>query len=167
MLPGAIIETVPPKPKHPGGRPTDYKPSYCQELIDFFDIPHYTTKEVITTGKNGFEKVEYVEVPNSLPHLIHFAKKIGVTYETIRAWGKKYPEFSASLKYVKRLNEAMLMDNALKGLYNPTFSIFTAKNKYGWRDEQHIKGSFTQNLVFKLAPGVTVPEGNRLRGVLA
>ena len=30
--------------------------------------------------------------------------------------------------------------NALKNLYNSTFSIFMAKNKFGWRDEQHIKG---------------------------
>lgn len=122
------------------GRPSGYYPEICQELIDFFSVQPFRTKKVITTGKNDYYKEEEVEIANPLPHLVTFARKIGVSYYTIWNWGKIHPEFSDALKEVEKMNERMLMDNALKGLYNSTFSIFTAKNKFGWRDEQYIKG---------------------------
>lgn len=120
--------------------PSKYYPELAQELIAFYDIPHFTIKTVKIYGKNEYCKEEQVEVPNSLPHLITFAMKIGVCTDTLYAWGKVYPEFSEALKKCKELNERMLVDNAMRGLYNASFSIFTAKNKFGWRDEQFLKG---------------------------
>lgn len=108
--------------------PSKYHPGLCAEIVAFFDIKPYREAE---GGK---------EVPNDLPHLVDFAKKIGVSSGTISVWGDKYPEFSEALKAAKELNEKMLAVNALRGLYNSTFSIFMAKNKFGWRDEQHLKG---------------------------
>lgn len=128
------------KAKNPEGRPTSYRPEYCEQVIAFFDVKPYFHREVITTGKNDYTKTETVEVPNDLPHMVDFARKIGVSVDAIRDWDKKYPEFSHSLKIAKEMNEKMLAINALRGLYNSTFSIFMAKNKFGWRDEQYLKG---------------------------
>lgn len=119
--------------------PSKYDPKLCQELVDFFDVEPYEELEVKNHDKNGKEWFTYELRPNDLPHLSGFAKKIGVNTCTLSDWANKYPEFSDALKRAKELNEQMLTVNALRGLYNSTFSIFTAKNKFGWRDEQHLK----------------------------
>jgi len=120
--------------------PSKYRPELCDELLEFFDIPHSRVIKTVTTGKGDFGKVEEKEVANDLPHFVTFAQKIGVSVETLNAWTKTYPEFSEAYSKAKLINERMLASNALKGLYNATFAIFMAKNKFGWRDEQHIKG---------------------------
>lgn len=126
--------------KHAGGRPTKYRPKFAQEILDFYSIEPYREVEVTHTNKKGETWSHFEERANDLPHLINFAKKIGVSYDSINEWEKKYPEFHQSLKQCKLMNEHMLMTNAMKALYNPSFAIFTAKNKFGWRDEQYLKG---------------------------
>lgn len=122
------------------GRPTKYDPKLCEEIINFFDIAPYYERKITTTGKNDYCKEETIDVANDLPHLITFARHIGVSIDTLNEWTRKHPEFSEALKTAKAINERMLAVNALKGLYQSTFSIFMAKNKFGWRDEQHLKG---------------------------
>lgn len=127
------------KAKRPEGRPTSYKPEYCQQIIEFFNIaPHYERIKSVTTFKDGSIKEEKELIANDFPHLITFAQKIGVSHHTLLNWGENHPEFLDALKKCKELNERMLMTNALKGLYNASFAIFTAKNKFGWRDEQYL-----------------------------
>lgn len=150
---------------HAGGRPTDYKPRYCQDIIKFFDVP-FTRERIksVTTYKDGTVKEETEEVANNLPHLISFARKIGVTYETIREWGKVHPEFSVALKEVKQMRERMIESNALTGKFNATFSIFDAKNTLGWRDEQYLKGEGFNNIMQVIIPESYKPKNpnNRL-----
>lgn len=128
------------KKNKPGaGAPTLYKTEYCDKIIKFFDVPHSKIITIRTTGKNDYVKEEEKEIANALPHLIQFARQIGVSHDAISDWAKKYPDFAEALSTAKKINEQMLASNALKGLYNSTFSIFMAKNKFGWRDEQHLK----------------------------
>lgn len=131
----------------PAGQPTKYKPEYCEQLIDFFDIKPSHTRTIVTTGKNDYRKEEQIEVANPLPHIIDFARKIGVTHATILNWGKQFPEFFEALKEIRLLREKIIEQNALRGLYNASFSIFNAKNTLGWRDEQHIKSEHTDKKV--------------------
>lgn len=147
MAHGRAVEVEVKKKTGPKG-PSKYYPELCQEIIDFFDIEEFKTIKIVTTGKNDYCKEEEVEVANPLPHLIDFARKIGVNPGTISEWAKKYPEFSDALKEAKEINERMLTNNALKSLYNPTFSIFMAKNKFGWRDEQHIKTNGPSTVIY-------------------
>lgn len=144
--------------KHAGGRPTEYYPELCEEIVDFFRISPTRTLKIITTGKNDYRKEEEVEVANPLPHIIDFAHKIGVTYATISNWVKKYPEFFDAYKEVKLLREKIIEQNALKGLYNASFSIFDAKNTLGWRDEQHIKSEHTERKVILIKDARAVRE---------
>jgi transposase len=55
----------------PAGRPTDYKPEYCAEAIDY--IGHGKSKEA-------------------------FAGHIGVAVSTVYLWLDKHPEFSEAVK---------------------------------------------------------------------
>lgn len=120
--------------KHPGGRPTKYKPEYCQEIIDFFSVFPYNEKE----GKM---------VANQLPFLSAFARDIGVCHDTLIEWTKIHEEFSESYKNAKELQKEFLITNGLLGLYNPTAFIFTAKNITDMRDKQEHEHSGTVTMM--------------------
>lgn len=116
------------------GRPTKYKPEYCQEIIDFFNIEPY--REVMETYyyKNGESKETVKLVANDLPFISMFAHKIDVSTTAIKRWNEKYPEFSTALKKAKELQQNHLVQNGLQGNYQTAFAIFTAKNITDWRD---------------------------------
>lgn len=121
-----------------GGRPTKYKPEYCQALIDFFDPKEKFKKILIKKGvKKLGTKDEYKIIPAELPTLYKFAKKIGVSptdYHILNNWAKKYSEFSRALEIAKELYKQFLIENGLLGLYNSAFTIFVAKNTTDMKD---------------------------------
>lgn len=133
------------------GRPTKYENSFCDKIVDFFDIePTRTTIEKFYY-KNGDVKEKEIEVANELPFISEFERenKLGIgrcskwakakysdNYEKIELRGKyKYPNFRQAYKEAKELQKNMLIKLALKGLYQGAFSIFSAKNMIGWRDK--------------------------------
>lgn len=123
------------KDKHAGGRPTDYDQKYCEEIIKYFNIePHFETP-VEKQLKNGTVTTSVKFIASDLPTLAGFASKIGVCRDTLNEWETKYPEFSDAIKRCKSFQENILVTNALKGSYNPTFSIFFAKNNMNWKDK--------------------------------
>lgn len=109
----------------PPGRPTKYKPKYCEEIIKFFDVEH--TKIV---GDR--------EVGNDLPTFQRYAHSIEVHVDTLHEWKKVYPDFSESYKKAQQLQEAMWLANSMKGLYPGSFTIFAGKNMFGWRDKKEM-----------------------------
>jgi len=134
--------------KNTMGRPTVYKPEYCQELLDYFSIPAYNILEV---RDNAGNVKEVKPIPNLFPTLARFACNIGVTRETLHDWATKenedktlrYPDFSYAYKKAKEYQEANLVEGALSGAYAQAFAIFTSKNVLGWKDktEQELTGS--------------------------
>jgi len=128
--------------KHPGGRPTKYKPEYCEQIVKFFACPkNERVVKSITTGKNEYEKTEYTTIPNELPTFAKFARSIGVAYDTVCDWVKVHPEFLHAHNEAKRLQEEFLIDNGLAGLYPPASYIFTAKNITTMRDKTEVEHS--------------------------
>lgn len=127
--------------KHSAGRPTEYRPKYCKEIINFFNIEPYRSflKKTITK-KNGEVIKEYEERGATCPFIGQFARKIGVSPSSILRWEKKYPEFRSALKVAKNIQEELIAINGLNNSYNASFSIFTLKNVAGWRDVKDIKG---------------------------
>ncbi len=123
----------------PAGRPTKYDPKYCDEILEYFDIEAYREVDVLTTDKKtGREYINSELRANDLPFFSGFARKIGVNGDTLVEWSHVYPEFSAAYKEAKELQTQILATNALQGLYNPSFAIFTAKNISGWRDQKEM-----------------------------
>ena len=107
-------------------------------MFDFFNISHTFDKEIISYDKDGNEKISYVEKANILPTFEKFAVNIGVCRDTLDAWTKEYKEFSDTYKKCKNLQKDMLNDLAMRGFYNPTYTIFVAKNITDMRDKQEI-----------------------------
>jgi hypothetical protein len=133
--------------KHPGGRPTKYKPEYCKAIIKFFSIPpnRKEVMEVSTSqgvsakgGTSDFRKEKYQLVPNDPPFFEDFATSIGVSDDTIVNWAKRYPEFLAAYNKAKFLQKRFLIINGLAGCYPPASYIFTAKNITDMRDKQEV-----------------------------
>lgn len=121
------------------GAPSFYKPEYCQKIIEFFDVP--PVREIPETWYNpdGSVKRESMKlVANPPPHIGGFARSIGVSKTAVYDWARKYPEFAYSVAHAHDMRRAMIIDNALAGLYNPLFAKLAAANMFGWHDRQDV-----------------------------
>lgn len=105
------------------GRPSKYKPVYCNEVI-----------ETMATGLS----------------LTAFAGVIGVSRDTVNAWQHEYPEFSDAVKTAKA-KRTMTLERQMLAMENGpavTARIFALKNAAPeeWREKQHIEHSVTGEL---------------------
>lgn len=97
------------------GRPTEYKPEYCEMLIEAAD--------------RGLT-------------LMAFAGSIGKCYNTVYNWGEKYPDFAAAREIADAKFDAYweerLRNIAETGKGNPVTVFFILKNRlpHYWRDVQ-------------------------------
>lgn len=132
-----------PMTKNEIGRPSTYNIKYCKEIEDFFDVPH--TIQKTKSNKDGDSYT--TEEPNTLPTFERFAVNIGVHRETLRNWCDKHDEFFVAYKKAQNLQKDMLVDLGLKGLYNSTFTIFTAKNITDMKDKQYIDETSKRSIV--------------------
>lgn len=147
------------------GRPTSYRPQYAVELIEHMMVDKFEKEtieeEIKYSAKTGIkvsEKRKFKMIPNDLPTLEGFARKIGVTYRTLLNWAEaveddaaeipvyKYPDFFQAYNIAKQLQKEFLIDNGLKGNYPPAAYIFTAKNVTDMTDRQIIE---TEDAQFK------------------
>jgi hypothetical protein len=116
------------------GRPSKYKPEYCQQIIDFFCIePTHEVKQTFIT-KAGIKEVTK-NVPSFYPTIEKFAFTLGVMTETIVAWTKEYPEFFTAYTRAKEMQKNVLLQNALMGGYSEGFAKFLAINNHGMKEK--------------------------------
>jgi hypothetical protein len=108
------------------GRPTEYKPEYCQQLVTYF------TEQVAAS---------------KLPFLSKWAREeAGVCEQTALRWVEAHEEFSEAYKKAKDMQKECLIENALTGKFQQTFAIFTAKNITDMRDVQETKNQTDFNI---------------------
>lgn len=105
------------KVKRPVGRPSKYRPEYCDMVVE-----HMSEGASLTS----------------------FAAEIDVSRETISEWSRVHPEFSVAVKKGKAKCaawwERLGRTGAMGGDVNPTLVIFGLKNMSpdDWRDKQEI-----------------------------
>lgn len=142
------------------GRPTKYDVKYADDLIKFFQqdrYMRYIKAEKIVTKKDGTQEKFYTYdyMPNDLPTLDKFARSIGVNGDTLVEWASsrypkdhedkekagqlKRPKFSAAYQEAKLLQKEFLVDNGLRGMYNPTAFVFVASNFTDMRQKENPK----------------------------
>ena len=128
------------------GRPSKYKPEYCEEIIKFFDYSPYREVEIphYQAGKLQYKDTKLL--PNEPRFISDFAHSIGVHIDTLYEWAKKYPEFSEALKIANSKNQNIHIKGAYMGVYNPTSFVFTMKNIAGWRDNRDVKHSIGEDM---------------------
>ncbi len=108
------------KPKM--GRPSKYKPEYCDEMINFFNKPL-------------FQQVNGEKLPSFFPTFEKFAVQIKVARDTLSEWKVVHPEFSAAYATCKDLQKDHIQQFGLLGLYNPGFAKFVAINCTDMKDK--------------------------------
>jgi len=127
-----------------GGRPTNYKPEYCDALIAFFDVEPYEDVEIKHYKDGKVSWIDTKRMQNKLPTLTGFAKTIGVSWRTLYDWLNKehssfQPEFSQAFTYAQELRKDFLIQNGLEGLIPPVTFKFVAVNMTDMRDKQQIE----------------------------
>ena len=154
-----------------GGRPTKFLPRYTEDIIKYFDIEPYK-KEVMEHSKEYFkdgqlkkesEKVRLL--PNKMPTLYRFARKIGIDYATVYRWAEKgeetdesgevltekskgFVEFCKSYKAAKEIQKEFLISIGLAGAAPAPFAIFTAKNVTDMRDKQEQEVTHKGSIIY-------------------
>ena len=109
-----------------------YNPSFCEELLRFFDGAAFSVTEV--QKKDG--SITLLETAAELPTFAAFAKKIGVTCAQLKAWETKHADFKYACEQARDRQGNILIQNSLRGNYASSFAIFTAKNLLGWNDSK-------------------------------
>lgn len=125
--------------KHPGGRPTKYRPEFDQRIIDWFNVQ--ATRDVEVHGFGGATKIQVL--PNTPPTLVRFAEDIGVSLDTLGRWATevddegrpRHPSFADAYARARQLLEGLLVEGATIGVYDSKLTQFMLKNWYGWKDQ--------------------------------
>lgn len=100
--------------KNKGGRPSKFKPEYCEMLIKHM----------------GTDGLSYET----------FAVVIGVNVDTLYHWETTRPGFSEAKKRAFSQNKLFWEKMGIAGMvgkvpgFNATLWIFNMKNRHGWRD---------------------------------
>ena len=107
------------KPKNKGGRPRKY-----------------SEKEILQTKIDEYFKMcDEKEKPYTITGLCLY---LDIDRSTLLRYEEK-EEYCNTIKRAKNRIENYVEENSLKGLLNPTVSIFNLKNNFGWKDKQEIE----------------------------
>ena len=136
----APVLALEPPAKHPGGRPSDYRPEYCEAVLAWFDGPRHerVVKKRRTIPQKGAAPAieeEYEGQITRFPTFEGFAKSLQTTRETLSQWRKAHPEFADAYKRAKEAQKDWLIEIGLRGIVPVAAYIFTAKNVTDMRDD--------------------------------
>jgi transposase len=126
-----------PVAKHPGGRPSEYKPEYCQRVIDYM--------------AQGYS-------------LSAFAGSIRKSRETIYGWITTYPDFSHAVEVARAARlvpwEQKLRTSEKSGEVAATIFALKNTNAEEWREVRYANfehnvslGSLTDEQLLAIASG--------------
>lgn len=152
-----------PNGKWATGRPTKYRPEYCQDIVRYFETCHaeivvdvkffqpnknVTVQEILNPladksdneilQAGAVKSIDQKLIMTRFPTIVRYALSIGVTKETIYEWADKYKEFSDSLVICKHIAESILLENWLQWTFNWPFAMFLLKNNYGYKDKTEV-----------------------------
>jgi hypothetical protein len=121
------------------GRPTKYKPEYCEEMLKFFlEWPEY--REVEEDAVSAGRKVKVIKrYPNRPPTLNKFSIKIGVDRTTLTRWAKENPDFCIVYERCVTIYEEFLSDKGLSSEYNAGFAKMLLSNHTRLKVNQEVE----------------------------
>lgn len=105
---------------HPGGRPSEYDPSFKNDVEDYLK----------TTGREQ----------TALPTIEGFAIYLGVTKKTLYNWAEKYEEFLHALDEILTHQGNQLINDGIYGgkEVNATIVKLLLQNNHGMKERQDV-----------------------------
>jgi hypothetical protein len=145
MATAAVVIAQPTHQRHPGGRPSTYRPEYCQQLLDYFqqrlDAISATPPEPLPPderGGKGSLRAGAQRIYAEFPTLAGFASQIGTSEQRLWEWANRNEEFRESRARVVAMTKHLLVNGMLDGRYNAQAAQFVAKNLTDMRDKIEI-----------------------------
>jgi transposase len=133
-----------PKPKtgNPVGRPTSYKPEFCQALMDYVEA---NTRDAWRENTTATGQVQIL--PVKPPSIARFAQSIDVAESTIYEWLKQtnddgtltYPEFSKVFTRAREAIGVFWIEMSVGGAVPNGVAIMGLKNISGWTDKTEVE----------------------------
>jgi hypothetical protein len=111
------------KPKHAGGRPQEYCAEHLLKAREYIDSCYDVDEDKENQIKGR------VKIPTKGGLAFH----LKVARETLYDWSDKFKEFSDVMEELGAIQEDRLINNGLKGTYNPTISKVLL-TKHGYRE---------------------------------
>lgn len=132
------------KPKHlhrPDGRPTKYSEKMLASAWEYIEnctdeIYDYVTGE--SSGERSSSTSWQQKVKVRLPTFEGLCLKLQIEDSTAYDWAEKYPEFSVTLKTIKRKQKEMLIAGGVSGLYNPLIAKLVLAANHGMSDKTEV-----------------------------
>ncbi|MDD3302260.1 MAG: hypothetical protein PHN31_01795 [Candidatus Gracilibacteria bacterium] len=156
-----------------GGPPIKYRPEFAEALICFMErTSHeiYVDKTYYKGGDDGstgsIKSESNKLIANTFPTIQRFCHIINIHQDTLVGRTKEidsngnpvYPELICAYNKAKQIQESILLENALNGTYNPAFSMFLAKNCFGYVDKSEVDN--------KLTIGVSQKEKDKIENLI-
>jgi hypothetical protein len=123
------------------GRPPKYDDSMPEKLVDFY---------LACAGSRSTDPSVPVlkETFNRMPTFVGFAMSVSVTPRTLYNWSDKYPLFQEAMDHCNAIQDDMLQQFSLNGIWNPSMASFVLKAKHAWVDKQTIDTNTNIHLSF-------------------
>lgn len=122
------------------GRPSNYRPIFCEKIIEYFDQPLYVTLATERMSASGAVKIVNERVANDMPTLEGFAVDIcKVSPCKLTEWAKKHEDFRKAMKEAKAYQKKFLFNHSINGNYNASFAKFFAINCLGMKETSHVE----------------------------
>jgi hypothetical protein len=116
------------------GRPHGYDPKHVTEMLEFFqnwEEFREVEKTVIVGGRVTKIKERLANYP---PTLNKYAIKLGIDRHTLKRWAEENPDFYATYKACKIIQEEWLSDRATTGEYHAGFTKLMLVNHSDIKD---------------------------------
>lgn len=129
------------------GRPSGYKPEYCESVLEYFTRERAPRRIEVTSeesDKDG-KKTVYRNLCAELPDMTGFCIEVGIGRETLYRWQREHAEFRDACNTARMIGESIAVDRGNNGLYPTAAYQFYMKNVYGWKDKTEIETVASQD----------------------
>lgn len=121
-----------------------YHEKYADELIEYFNQPSTRIEyREVFNGDGKLIKRTPMVIANDYPTFEGFAVKLGVTVNTLLNWRDQSRRFANAYVRAKEMQKITLIQNTLRGMYNPMFAKLLAVNEHGMTEKVESKSEFT------------------------
>jgi len=141
------------------GRPSTYKPEYCNDLLTFFE----KARNLLKKEEIGRPRTKQTERPSTKKDPIYYKKKYPIvllpTLErfstlakipliTMTGWKKQHPEWKETVAQCMAIQKDMLIQMTLNGYYNAATAKLILQNCHGFTEKEEVTNKGTITLKF-------------------